>query len=264
MPKEDNCTANKSNEEEEIVQIEDDEDGIPQDNDKDEETEYTVEAIRKKRVNRATGQAEYLIKWEGYDEDSCTWEPVEHLECPKLLAEFEGNLQKASRPRRAKLRPRRVRRRPKRECTANSSLHQKAGDALIEQNGYESSGGSSATITDNESLVTEPKQPALSPSIRRSQEIEKQPEATKEAGVAQPLKDLRPSLELEAIIGAVTDEDDSLWFMVKRKNAADEVEMLPVIELEENAPRLLCAWYRQRLYHSIRIDGEPTIDGTDG
>lgn len=58
----------------------------------DNEDEYTVERIIKKRTSKA-GKIEYYLKWKGWPESDNTWEPVEHLACEALLLEFEKNQQ---------------------------------------------------------------------------------------------------------------------------------------------------------------------------
>ena len=44
--------------------------------------------MKGKRI--ANGKKEYLIKWKGFTEDECTWEPVSNLEaCAKMIAKYE-------------------------------------------------------------------------------------------------------------------------------------------------------------------------------
>ncbi|KRT78627.1 hypothetical protein AMK59_7866, partial [Oryctes borbonicus] len=57
--------------------------------DSGEPEEYTVEKIIDKRYD-AKGNIEYLLKWIGYDDKDNTWEPVDNLDCPNLIATFEA------------------------------------------------------------------------------------------------------------------------------------------------------------------------------
>ena len=47
-----------------------------------------MEKVIEKRIT-TKGKIEYLIKWEGYDENENTWEPKENLGCEDLIQEYE-------------------------------------------------------------------------------------------------------------------------------------------------------------------------------
>ena len=55
---------------------------------------YAVEDIREKKF--INGKPHYLVKWEGYPEDQCTWEPLSNLENVRsFVEEFEENLRQS-------------------------------------------------------------------------------------------------------------------------------------------------------------------------
>lgn len=53
----------------------------------EEEPEYKVQAILE--VKKVRGKPQYLIKWEGYEEDENSWEPEDNLDCQDLLEAFK-------------------------------------------------------------------------------------------------------------------------------------------------------------------------------
>ncbi|KAF2006186.1 hypothetical protein P154DRAFT_529874 [Amniculicola lignicola CBS 123094] len=46
---------------------------------------YNVEAIISEGEPHQRGQKKYLVKWEGFPMDDCTWEPPEHFDSPLIL-----------------------------------------------------------------------------------------------------------------------------------------------------------------------------------
>ena len=57
-----------------------------------EEEEYTVERIIAKRMNEGK-EEQYLIKWDGWDDNANTWEPTAHLEhCPEMLKLYDTRI----------------------------------------------------------------------------------------------------------------------------------------------------------------------------
>ncbi|KAJ1575078.1 hypothetical protein NDA15_006784 [Ustilago hordei] len=53
----------------------------------DEDLDFEVEALIAKRSHNGT--TEYKVLWRGYSEEAASWEPVENLNCPDLIQEYE-------------------------------------------------------------------------------------------------------------------------------------------------------------------------------
>ncbi|KAJ1601880.1 hypothetical protein NDA14_007272 [Ustilago hordei] len=68
----------------------------------DEDLVFKVKALIDKRSHNGT--TEYKVLWRGYSEEAASWEPVENLNCPDLIQEYEvsegGRASRQSRERR--------------------------------------------------------------------------------------------------------------------------------------------------------------------
>ncbi|KAJ1036990.1 hypothetical protein NDA10_000621 [Ustilago hordei] len=53
----------------------------------DEDLDFEIEALIDKRSHNGT--TEYKVLWRGYSEEAASWEPVENLNCPDLIQEYE-------------------------------------------------------------------------------------------------------------------------------------------------------------------------------
>ncbi|KAJ1577331.1 hypothetical protein NDA12_006334 [Ustilago hordei] len=53
----------------------------------DEDLDFEVEALIDKHSHNGT--TEYKVLWRGYSEEAASWEPVENLNCPNLIQEYE-------------------------------------------------------------------------------------------------------------------------------------------------------------------------------
>ncbi|UTT96706.1 hypothetical protein NDA17_003407 [Ustilago hordei] len=69
----------------------------------DEDLDFEVEALIDKCSHNGT--TEYKVLWRGYSEEAASWEPVENLNCPDLIQEYEvseGGRARRNRERRRK------------------------------------------------------------------------------------------------------------------------------------------------------------------
>ncbi|KAJ1038477.1 hypothetical protein NDA10_002601 [Ustilago hordei] len=64
----------------------------------EQDLDFEVEALIDKRSHNGT--TEYKVLWRGYSDEAASWEPVENLNCPDLIQEYECHGPGCSRSRR--------------------------------------------------------------------------------------------------------------------------------------------------------------------
>lgn len=226
--------------------------------DEEEEQEYDVEAIRSRRKNPKTGLYEYLVKWENYPESQNTWEPIDNLKCPDLIARFneqENNKRKrrstndSSSSQQA---PQSQTKRPKRATTSPEVTEDSASSTakirgrpkkVIEEKEEE------PFLLEEDNSSDKAETLSVSSSSSNAKDKSKSPKESAEPA-HQQVKGFERKLPIERIAGSVIGDDKKLWFFIKWKDL-DSLELVESTELEEKAPRDLCCWYRERLYYAI-------------
>lgn len=204
------------------------------------EDEYTVEAIRSKRISPKTKNWEYLIKWENYPESANTWEPIEHLNCPEIIQKFEEEFKNKKRVAKAT------------KLTKNEPVKK-----------LKTSHDDGAGTSRSSRKLTEPRSVFVENDDEDDEDIDDTDNVEgrlKEKTARLKLQDTQSEnnrkkgfdrgLGLNCILSASLDENDKLWFVVKW-DGQNGMEMVAYDEMVDNAPKELCKWYTDRLYWSI-------------
>lgn len=258
--------------------------GEDEDEEEQEEQEFSVEKILGKRKNQ--GEVEYLIKWEGYASDENTWEPIDNLNCPSLINQYEEEEAAKRRAPRQKTTPRMTTYGSSSQTMQTASQRRRARNSML--NG-ESSSNNIPETTDGTTSSNASRRPTPEITISDSDDSDEEmmpiirgtksrgrprggvqhTEKNLEAAPVVNQKGFDRGHQLDTIIGSCYDQTDKLYFLVRWKNRGDQVECIPVEDLEESAPRELCAWYRQRIYHSVQMPLEKHVmqlfkQGLDG
>ena len=219
------------------------------------EEAYEVEEIRDK-VRGDDGKYLYYVKWKGWESDTNTWEPVEHLEdCPEMLEEFERRWKrkredKDRRRREEKERKRQERRERELKAAARFKV---AVDSDSDGGGYDrgskddkkvrrpmSSSESDDDEKDDEKRREKQKKRQEERDRRRAEKEKRREEEKKR----QPryFRDIRP----EKILGATTDPGE-LMFYIKWEGDKVEPGLVKAKECYQKIPQMCLKWYEKHL-----------------
>ncbi|XP_055682263.1 chromobox protein homolog 1-like [Lutzomyia longipalpis] len=210
--------------------------------DSDEENEYQVESIRERRMKK--GRVEYYIKWEGYPEEENTWEPIDNLDCPELIAEFEAARASSSKDEGKEKGEKETKE------SAQKTKHRKSSKRKADDDDSDDEGSkkSKRVISSDESDKEEEKEPKKSSEKSKTKKSSKTTnDDNHHRSKNGDTKDLVP----ETILGA-TDINGPLMFLVKWKGT-EKAELIPAKEANLKFPQEVIAFYEQRLiWHSVK------------
>ncbi|CAL8068772.1 unnamed protein product [Calicophoron daubneyi] len=205
------------------------------------EDEFQVEKILKVRIRG--GRKEYFLKWKGYPEEDNTWEPVENLDCPELIKEFEERRAREKAVSASPVRSSpstdagRARSRPKSSgSTSQSGSPKKSVDEPVEPPKKKRA---STIPSDNGDSAAEGTPEEQVKSVQEEEPKVKTPKSVgKTRGFGRGLK-------AERIIGA-TDSSGELMFLMKWKDS-DEADLVPAREANIKCPQVVIRFYEERL-----------------
>jgi len=231
---------------------------------------YEVEEIRDK-CRGDDGEYLYYVKWKGWESDTNTWEPVEHLEdCKEKLEEFEAKWkirQDRKKERRNEERERKRQQRRERELKAAARYRM---DSDSDGGGYDRGSKehkkdkrkpmSSSDSESDEEKKKEKQKRRQEEKERRRAEKEKRREEEKKR---QPryFRDIKP----EKILGATTDLGE-LMFYIKWEDNKAEPGLVKAKECYTKIPMMCLKWYERNLVWNkppvkaeVKTDSKPEV-----
>uniref|UniRef100_A0A1B6FDH5 Chromo domain-containing protein n=1 Tax=Cuerna arida TaxID=1464854 RepID=A0A1B6FDH5_9HEMI len=188
------------------------------------EEEYSVEKVLDKRVVK--GKVEYYLKWKGYPDNESTWEPLDNLDCPDLIQEFEESLKKKVK-------------------------EEKPSQASPSSNKKKRNITPSTASTSKEIKKEKDDESSVAPKSAKQRKIEK--DAVNDVDVP---KGFDRKLEPEKIIGA-TDSSGELMFLMKWKGT-DEADLVPAKQANVRCPQIVIQFYEERLTWHTSPSDDPT------
>lgn len=217
----------------------------------DVEEEYSVEKLVGRRQNPDTGALEYLVKWLDYPDDANTWEPIDHLNCQDLIDQFNTDWDVQLKSKK-KNRVNKLQQSAKKKKLENSTPN-KAASQNIKEN---------RLIVEDDDLSANTKQTTdkSKDNIDKGDHSEEKVLTNgfgthhESSYISTTKADTANEENILEIVTATVNDHDHLFFVLKRQGK-EGLEIISSEELEERAPKLLCKWYRERMFSDVREKG---------
>eukprot|EP01127_Copromyxa_protea_P020743 TRINITY_DN6968_c0_g1_i1.p1 TRINITY_DN6968_c0_g1~~TRINITY_DN6968_c0_g1_i1.p1 ORF type:complete len:425 (-),score=87.65 TRINITY_DN6968_c0_g1_i1:111-1385(-) len=201
------------------------------------EIEYEAEKIVDCRVGDE-GQHLYLVKWVGFSDDACTWQPISDLEnCPELLQQFIDNDPKAKKLKHdipQKVVPKTTKRAPRKKTPASrSKSRSKSGSKSGSKSRSKSKSTSTSANQGKERSRASDDESGPNCALRFTREILQSLNSGKEASSID-LDDCDSDSGSDYILA-----DKNYSCSVKDVSESDDLSVAPRVEGENEAPEAL-------------------------
>jgi len=218
------------------------------------EEAYEVEEIRDKMRDGDDGEYLYFVKWVGWESDTNTWEPVEHLaDCPEKLAEFEKKWRrkqdlKKERRREEKERKRQQRREKELKAAARYRLDSDSDGGYdrgsVEARKEKKKVASSSDSDSGDEKRKEKHKKHKEDKERRRERSRERRREEEEKRKKQPkfFRDIKP----EKILGVTTDPGE-LYFYIKWQDDKAEPGLVKAKEAYQKIPMMCLKFYEKHL-----------------
>jgi len=220
-----------------------------------------VERIIKHRRNK--GRIQYMIKWEGYSMEECTWEYEENLtNCPEILENYKKSMEENNSAPKKKGRPSKKARVIDDESPHVSppSMESSSSDAKAEENkspDVDNTDGEKDTDDDYVSADDHlPDMESTESSETEETTGDEGTETTCDADESSMNSSVSSSaaqtgwdrgLEAKKVIGVTRYPDNSLWVLISWQNAELAPELVPSQIANEKCPALMIEYYEKHL-----------------
>ena len=234
----------------------------------DDDETYEVEEIRDKKRGE-DGKYLYYVKWKGWESDTNTWEPYEHLEdCPLLIEEFEKRRKRYQEKKEKKRDEREKKKQQRRERELKAAARFKAesdSDCEFDRSSRANKKGKkqkdecrSSDGDSDDSKRSSKKEIKTKDEDNKVDKPIVSKERKDEKNQKRPPKFFR-DLKPERILGVTADVGDGeLYFYIKWKDDQAEPGLVKAQEAYQKIPMMCLKFYEKHLVWNMnKVTGQP-------